>query len=121
MPVTEVHTKEDYKSLIAQANGNLVIVDFSATWCGPCRRISGLYHQLSEKFRTCTFLSVDADECFDIVGEEKVTVFPTFIFIKDDIECHRILGANADDLSKTIADLSSLPPGEIERRFMERQ
>ena len=39
-----------------------IIVDFSATWCGPCRMISPEFEKLSNEYSTIVFLKVDVDE-----------------------------------------------------------
>lgn len=40
-----------------------MIVDFTATWCGPCRMIAPFFQELSEKYPGLVFLKVDVDQC----------------------------------------------------------
>eukprot|EP00968_Pinguiococcus_pyrenoidosus_P005805 scaffold379_cov235-Pinguiococcus_pyrenoidosus.AAC.20 len=47
--VQEVDTLEEFEAILGEAGGSLVVVDFSATWCGPCRQIAPAYAEMSEE------------------------------------------------------------------------
>ena len=61
-PVVHITNKADYDKRIAEAKG-LVVVDFTAKWCGPCRRIAPTFEALANENSDVVFLKVDVDEC----------------------------------------------------------
>jgi thioredoxin 1 len=83
-------------------NDKPVVIDFFATWCGPCIRIAPAFEELSKKFTTVTFLKVDVDESEEIATKFSVSSLPTFVFLKNGVEVNRIEGA---DLRGVIAQL----------------
>ena len=72
-----------------------MVVDFSATWCGPCRFITPAYEALSEKYATADFVKVDVDECKSIAQRCGVTAMPTFQFLRGGRKVGEVKGANA--------------------------
>lgn len=66
-------------------NNKLVAIDVFTTWCGPCKTMSPIFHELSEKFGQIKFLSIDLDATkwlgsHDTWGTHAI---PTFLFFKD--------------------------------------
>ena len=57
----------------------VVVIDFTATWCGPCQRIAPYFEQLNNKYHTrCNFYKVDVDEGADISEYCQISQMPTF-------------------------------------------
>lgn len=75
-----------------------VVIDFYATWCGPCKRIAPTFEKLAEAFSGITFLKVDVDESADLVNKYDVNAMPTFIFLKDGVVIKRVEGADMKEL-----------------------
>jgi thioredoxin 1 len=75
-----------------------VVIDFFATWCGPCKRIAPTFEKLAEAFTGITFLKVDVDESGDLVNTYDVNAMPTFIFLKDGVVIKRVEGADLKEL-----------------------
>jgi thioredoxin 1 len=85
-------------------DGSLVVIDFFAPWCGPCKRIAPVYEELAKKFPRVTFLKVDVDESEDIASKFSIESLPTFVFLQNGVEVKRIEGA---DLRRVIEQLES--------------
>jgi len=64
------------------ANG-YTLVDFFATWCGPCKMLAPVLEELSASNKDIKFVKVDVDECEDIAQEFGIMSIPTIILFKD--------------------------------------
>lgn len=81
---------------------NLVIVDFTATWCGPCKAIAPMFQTLSIEHPDCDFYKVDVDDGDDIAQECQIKAMPTFNFYKNGILVCSFSGADVNSLKKNI-------------------
>mmetsp|Transcript_5724 Transcript_5724/g.7043 ORF Transcript_5724/g.7043 Transcript_5724/m.7043 type:complete len:166 (+) Transcript_5724:95-592(+) len=108
--VLEPTTLDDVTTIIMKASneGKLVVIDFSATWCGPCKMISPVYHELSESedFSNVVFLKVDVDENPDTAAKYEVSAMPTFLFIKRGEVVDKLMGANPAALKGMLEELA---------------
>ena len=77
--VIHISSVEEFRTLINNSAYEATIVDFSATWCGPCVGIAPYYEQLAKQNLDIQFLSVDVDEFPDISQEANVRAMPTFV------------------------------------------
>jgi thioredoxin 1 len=71
-----------------------VVIDFFATWCGPCKRIAPTYEKLSEAFTSVQFFKVDVDESPELVDMFGISAMPTFVFLKDGKIVKKVEGAD---------------------------
>lgn len=71
-----------------------VVIDFFATWCGPCKKIAPAFEQLATVYPSIVFLKVDVDESGELVDKYSVQAMPTFVFLKDGVVVKRIEGAD---------------------------
>ncbi len=83
----------------------VVIIDFFANWCGPCKRIAPAFEELAGTFKNFTFLKVNVDDSPDLAEHFDVSAMPTFAFLLDGKLFQRIEGA---DLQQIIAILENL-------------
>jgi len=73
-------TNDNYKEKIREG---LVIVDFFADWCGPCKSFAPIFEQTVEKFPDVKFFKVDIEKAPDVASAFAVMSIPTIIFFKD--------------------------------------
>jgi len=104
--VHHVKGTSDLESYFVSHPESLVIIDFTASWCGPCQMVAPYYEQLSEEFPDIVFLKVDVDECQDIAMKYDVSAMPTFLFLKQGEVVDRMMGANLPKLKEMMEDLS---------------
>ncbi len=62
---------------------HLVVLDFSARWCGPCKVLGPQLESLSKVYPNVVFLKVDVDEFEDIASSHQVSAMPTIMFYKN--------------------------------------
>lgn len=80
----------------------LIVVDFNATWCGPCQKIRPFFIQLAHKYPNALFLGVDVDICRETAMEQGVSAMPTFMLYKNRERLITIRGAHEKELEDKI-------------------
>ena len=71
----------------------VVLVDFFATWCGPCRMLSPVIEEIdAERGGSFAVYKVDIDEAEDIAMDYQIMSVPTLIIFKDGAEAERMIG-----------------------------
>jgi thioredoxin 1 len=71
-----------------------VVVDFWAAWCGPCKMLDPVIHELAEEqVGTLTFAKLNVDEELEITRKYDVMSMPTMIVFRDGVPVKRLVGA----------------------------
>merc|ERR1711931_52989 len=99
--VTIVESEEQFNTAIA--GDILVVVDFFATWCGPCKMIAPKLESMSKEMAgKVVFLKVDVDDLEDLAAAQEVKAMPTFAFFKGGKKLESFAGANEQKIRETI-------------------
>jgi len=83
-----------------------VVIDFYADWCGPCKKLSPYFSELSNQYPTITFLKVNTDNAEELAQLYDVQALPTIVFIHNNNVISMIKGFNVDALKKEVEQLS---------------
>jgi thioredoxin len=84
------------------AGVKLVVVDFYATWCGPCQNIAPVFEAMARKYPKAIFVKVDVDKCQDTAASNGVTAMPTFVFFRNKTKIDTLRGADPGSLEEKI-------------------
>jgi thioredoxin len=113
-------TQENFNQVV---NGNsMVIVDFWAPWCGPCRSFAPAYEAASEKHPDVVFAKVNTEEQQALAGYFQIRSIPTLMVFRDKIIIFAQPGAlPASALEQVIEKAKALDMDEVRREIAAEQ
>ncbi|MDO5681838.1 MAG: thioredoxin [Propionibacteriaceae bacterium] len=101
-------TSADFVSTIK--DNDLVLVDFWAEWCGPCRKFAPIFSKVSDNHDDVVFAKLDTDANQDIAGSLNIMSIPTIMaFHKGNMVFNQAGVLNAGQLEQLISQLKELP------------
>ncbi|GJN83671.1 hypothetical protein PLIIFM63780_007220 [Purpureocillium lilacinum] len=106
--LVEISSKEQFDKTLK--GSKIVVADFYADWCAPCKQIAPLYQTLAESLsrpNVVTFTKVNSDNNAALAQEYGVTALPTFLLFRDAKVTQKIQGANPAELKKVVQDLAA--------------
>lgn len=74
-------TKENFDSVVTESEG-VVLVDFWAAWCGPCKMMAPIVEELSGEMDGVTIAKVDVDQNQELAMQHNILSIPTFVIYK---------------------------------------
>uniref|UniRef100_A0A7S3YT87 Thioredoxin domain-containing protein n=1 Tax=Lotharella globosa TaxID=91324 RepID=A0A7S3YT87_9EUKA len=105
MSVIHINSESQFEYFLK--NG-VVVVDFFAEWCGPCKMIAPVFKHLAENYKAVKFLKVDVDKQRAIAAKYEIKSMPTFKFFRDGVLTQTQSGANQQMLqSWVLSEVSS--------------
>ena len=112
-------TQENLHQIVSE--NNMVIVDFWAPWCGPCRSFAPAYEAASEKYPDVVFAKVNTEEQQALAGYFQIRSIPTLMIFREKIIIFAQPGAlPASALDQVIEKTKALDMNEV-RRDIEAQ
>ena len=89
---------EEYAEIINSSSP--VVIDFHATWCGPCKVLSPILEELNDEIEGVEFVKLDVDQHPQIAGQNQVMGVPTVVILKDGEVKDRFVGVQPKEVIK---------------------
>jgi thioredoxin 1 len=88
--------RESFDSL--KTSDKLIVIDFWAPWCGPCRMMGRVMEEIEDDEKDITFLKVDTDEVPEIAQQFGVMSIPTMVPFKDGKRVYAVVGGAKEEV-----------------------
>ncbi|MCX7955546.1 MAG: thioredoxin [Patescibacteria group bacterium] len=99
--------KNNFQKEVIEAK-EVVVVDFYADWCGPCRMMAPIIDELSKEKKEVKFVKINVDENPELASQYQVFSIPTFVVFKNGQVIHQFVGAKSkEDFLKEIKNLNN--------------
>ena len=96
-----------YDELITFSTTNstkLIVLDFKASWCGPCKALKPFIEYLQNEYPTVVFEEIDIEneDLSSITDKFDIAKVPNIIYIKNGSVCHSIIGTNKENIENAV-------------------
>lgn len=99
----------------------IVLIDFWAAWCGPCRQFAPVFERVSEKHPDAVFAKVDTEDQQDLAAKYGVSAIPTLVVYRDGIPVFGQAGAVSEPvLEDLLKQVRELDMDEIKTKYAEQ-
>lgn len=113
-------TTENFETTIV--GNDIVIVDFWAPWCAPCKGFAPVYEQMSEKFPDVVFAKVNTEEQQQLAGSFQIRSIPTLMIFREKIILFSQPGAlPVQALEQVLEQARSLDMAEVHKQIAEEE
>jgi len=118
MPTVEL-TKDNFDSVVNE--NPIVIVDFWAPWCGPCRGFAPVFEKASEAHADVVFAKVNTDQEQELAGSFNIRSIPTLMVFREKVILFQQAGAlPASSLEQVLSQAKALDMAEVRKELGAR-
>jgi thioredoxin len=113
-------TKDNFEDV--DTKNDMVIVDFWASWCGPCKSFAPVFDAASEKHKDIVFAKVDADAQQELAGSFSIRSIPFVMLFREKVVLFAQAGAlPAEGLESVIRQARELDMAQVHKEIAEQQ
>jgi thioredoxin len=112
-------TKDNFEEIVT--GNEMVLVDFWAPWCGPCRGFAPTFEAASDKYADVVFAKVNTDEEQELAAAFSVRSIPTLMLFREQVVLYQEAGAlPGSALDEVISQAKALDMEEVHRQVAEQ-
>ncbi|XP_030378843.1 thioredoxin-1 [Scaptodrosophila lebanonensis] len=105
--MTAIRSINDFYKRLEAADRKLVVLDFYATWCGPCKDMEKTVKRMATQHSgKAVIIKINTDKYDELSEKYKVNSLPTFVFIKNNRRVGKFSGADEDKLVRMMSQLA---------------
>lgn len=97
-------SEKEYEHILKSYPDKLLVIDFFAEWCGPCRHMKPYLRECDEKYPEIVIVKVDVDANEAVANKENIEVMPTVIFYKNGMKLGEFSGSSKEALMNKIQE-----------------
>jgi thioredoxin 1 len=113
-------TNQNFQTTIQK--GGIVLLDFWAEWCGPCRAFAPVFEKASEKYAEVTFGKIDTEAQQELAGAAQIQAIPTLMLFRDGVLLFRESGAlPAAALDELVGQAQKLDMSKVKEEIAKHQ
>ena len=117
---TQALTKETFEQTLE--DNEIVLIDFWAEWCGPCKMFGPIYEKVSEEHPGVLFAKVDTEAEPELAGAFRIQSIPTLMAVRDRVVLYSQPGALPEDaLEDIVSQVEAIDMEDVRRQLAEQQ